>query len=89
MSMNFTSNIASGKPVIREAANMGNDGGGGNLGYMMQGENQKRGSKKDDTSIFTLERDTFGAKPLPPINEPFSIARLIAEIILAIKSLFK
>ncbi len=89
MSMNFTSNIASSKPVIREAANMNNDGGGGNLGYMMQGNNKNRGSKKDEVSIFTLGQDTFGAKPLPPASEPFSLSKLIAEIILYIKKLFK
>jgi hypothetical protein len=88
MSMNFTSNIASSKPVIREAANMGNDGGGGNLGYMLQGQNKNRGSKKDETSIFTLEKDTFGAKPLPPVSEPFSLAKLIAQIIHFIKKFF-
>ncbi len=86
--MNFTQNISSSKPVIREAANMGNDGGGGNLGYMMQGENQKRGSKQD-LSIFTIEKDTFGKKQqLAEVKEPFSVAKFIAQVILYIKKLF-
>lgn len=60
--LNFS--LASGvKPMIREAANMNNDGGGGNLGYMRQrkkDKNQKR--QYFDQSIFgeKKEVDIFG-----------------------------
>jgi hypothetical protein len=82
MSMNFTSNISSGKPMIRETANMANDGGGGNLGYMMQGDNRNRGSKKDE-SIF--ESDLFKKTALPPSKNTFTFVSFIAQIIVSIK----
>ncbi len=42
------------KPVIREAASMSNDGGGGNLGYMQRGQDEKEKKNKylSDESIF-------------------------------------
>ena len=36
--MSFDVNVLSAKPVIKAAASMQNDGGGGNLGYMAQGK---------------------------------------------------
>ena len=90
MSLNFT-NISSSKPVIREAANMQNDGGAGNLGYMMQGEREDKKQKQNE-SIFSqgLDRDVFGAKTNWELqDEGFSLARFIAQIIDTLKYLFK
>jgi len=89
MSMNFTNNIASAKPIIREAANMANDGGGGNLGYMMQGEPEEKKHKMDE-SIFSqgLKNDIFGFDDNLPEQESFSLAKFVAQIIYTIKSLF-
>ncbi|MDR1168991.1 MAG: hypothetical protein LBK53_08930 [Heliobacteriaceae bacterium] len=89
MSLNFTNNIASSKPVIREAANMQNDGGGGNLGYMMQGRREDEERKHNlDKSIFAQEKDVFGARELDMPEEGFSLAKFVAQVILAVKSLF-
>ena len=38
--MSFDVNVLSSKPVIKAAANMQNDGGAGNLGYMSQGRKE-------------------------------------------------
>ncbi|HNW26204.1 MAG TPA: hypothetical protein PKI94_05360 [Candidatus Gastranaerophilaceae bacterium] len=85
--MGFNINPPSNKPVIREAANMQNDGGAGNLGYFEQGE----GEKKKQESIFAKEEsDSFkkeGDINLP--DEPFSFAKLVADIIFAVKEWFK
>lgn len=89
MSLNFNNNISSSKPVIREAANMNNDGGGGNLGYMFQGRREDEDRKHNlDASIFAQGQDVFGAREYSVPQEKFSIARLIAQVILAVKSLF-
>jgi hypothetical protein len=88
MSLNFNSITPSAKPVIREAANMANDGGGGNLGYMMQGEREEKKFKQEE-SIFAKEQDIFGQKTYESLPEKFSLAKLIAQVIYAIKSLFK
>ena len=74
----FDVNVLSTKPIIREAASMNNDGGAGNLGYMAQGEKKKE------------EVDTFGYSKLDhmPEYEDFSIAKIFAEIIHSIQSLF-
>ncbi len=90
----FSFNIASSKPVIREAANMNNDGGGGNLGYMSQGEGREDEKKKHafDESIFTkknefdsfvLQNDLEGFE-----DEEFSVSRFFAKIIFEIKKFF-
>ena len=44
--MSFDVNVLSTKPVIKAAASMQNDGGGGNLGYMAQGEKQEKQDQK-------------------------------------------
>lgn len=54
--MSFDVNVLSSKPVIKAAANMNNDGGGGNLGYM------GRGRKKDDKEKKYLEGSIFSNK---------------------------
>lgn len=51
--MSFDVNVLSSKPIIKAAANMNNDGGGGNLGYM------SRGRKKDEKEKKYLEESIF------------------------------
>ena len=75
------------KPMIQETKSMHNDGGAGNLGYFERGEKEE-GSEKG--SIFSDDVDTFkktGQEDAP--SEDFSIAKLIAQIILAIKEFFR
>ena len=92
----FDVNVLSTKPIIREAANMHNDGGGGNLGYMQQGEGREEEKKKQafDESIFSKknEYDTFVfQKDLEGFDEDvgFSLPKLIANVILSVKKFFK
>ena len=57
--MSFDVNVLRQKPVIQAAANMQNDGGGGNLGYMAQGQGKKH---EDEINIFMTkpeETDVF------------------------------
>jgi len=56
--MSFDVNVLSSQPVIKAAANMQNDGGAGNLGYMGRGRRKKKDNHKDlfDENIV----DTFG-----------------------------
>lgn len=90
--MSFDVNVLSSKPVIREAQSMQNDGGGGNLGYMSQGQGEKQ--KKnffEEKSIFESKNDidTFGfEKDIEIPEENFSISKLVAKIIYSIKMLF-
>lgn len=61
--MSFDVNVLSSKPIIKAAASMQNDGGGGNLGYMFQGRRQEEKDKKYlDESIFLKQNncDVFG-----------------------------
>ena len=88
----FDVNVLSTKPVIREAASMQNDGGAGNLGYM-QGESEQEEKKRHfDESIFSKkEKDIFISEKDLKFEEPeesFSLAKLIAQIILAVKKFF-
>ena len=54
--MSFEINGPSNKPVIREAQNMENNGGGGNLGYMSGGKRKNKDEENDiDKSIFDGE----------------------------------
>ena len=92
--MSFDMNIASTKPVIREAQSMQNDGGGGNLGYMSQGEREeKRKNPFGDDSIFMKKEQydiiDFSKDIEMPEEENFSIAKLIAKVIYQIKQIFK
>lgn len=90
--MGFDVNPLNNKPIIREAANMQNDGGTGNLGYFENEGGQKK--KKDPDSIFSNDKDAEDAfvhesdKDIT-IEEDFSIAKFIAQIIFNIKSFFK
>lgn len=86
--MSFDVNVLSSKPVIKPAASMQNDGGGGNLGYMYQGRNQQEESK----NIFAKnnEIDTFvNAPKLEPEDFNFSFIDFILEVWDAVKSFFR
>lgn len=77
------------KPIIQESQSA-QDGGAGNLGYFESEEEKKK--KEKDKSIFSeaKEKDSFekhGSNEGD--SENFSISRLIAQIILAIKDWFK
>lgn len=73
--MSFDVNVLSVKPVIREAANMNNDGGGGNLGYMQREKQDEEKEKKflSDDSIFgkKSESDIFVGKKEIEIPEEY------------------
>ena len=87
--MSFDVNVLSAKPVIKPAANMQNDGGGGNLGYMYQGRQQHR---EETTNIFEKDCpiDTFGsAKSFEIEDYKFSLVDFILEVFEAIKSFFR
>lgn len=86
--MSFDVNVLSSKPVIKPAANMQNDGGAGNLGYMYQGRRQK---KEENKNIFALDNDidTFGSpEKLEVIDFKFSFVDFVWEVFDAIKSFF-
>lgn len=92
--MSFDVNVLSVKPVIREAANMNNDGGGGNLGYMQRGKNGEEKEKKYlDESIFEKknESDLFVSKKEIEVPEEykFNLKNLISKLIKKIKRIFK
>lgn len=90
--MSFDVNVLSTKPVIKAAASMQNDGGGGNLGYMSQGRKEEKEERKYlDESIFMKQEgeDIFSLNKEPEMPEDsFSLAKLIVDIIDTIKSLF-
>ena len=68
--MSFDVNVLSAKPVIKAAASMQNDGGGGNLGYMAQGKKEEKEERKYlDESIFMNENkgDIFTLDKEPEI----------------------
>ena len=84
--MGFDVTPPSNKPIIREAANMQNDGGAGNLGYFEQEGNKEK--KQSNESIFSSEKekDTFKRESdVDEIDEAFSLSKFIAKIIFAIK----
>ena len=91
--MSFDVNVLSSKPVIKAAASMQNDGGGGNLGYMAQGRKKEKEEKKYlDDSIFLKQNgdDIFGFNKEPEIpEEKFSFTKLITDFIDIIKNLLK
>lgn len=76
------------KPIIKETQSM-HDGGAGNLGYFEQEEKKK---KDKDKSIFSeaKEKDSFEKHDGKDGDSgDFSISKLIAQIILAVKDWFK
>lgn len=86
--MSFDVNVLSAKPVIKPAASMQNDGGGGNLGYMSQGRRQQKDESKN---IFAMDNvvDTFGAAPKYEVEDfKFSFVDFVLEVWDAVKSFF-
>lgn len=82
--MSFDVNVLSAKPVIKAAASMQNDGGGGNLGYMAQGGKQEKKERKYlDESIFMKDQpDMFGFEKEPEMPEEKSFIQTTIENIL-------
>ncbi len=82
--MSFDVNVLSTKPVIKAAASMQNDGGGGNLGYMAQGEKQEKKERKYlDESIFLKDQpDMFGFGKEPEMPEEKSFIQIVIENVL-------
>lgn len=82
--MSFDVNVLSAKPVIKAAASMQNDGGGGNLGYMAQGGKQEKKERKYlDESIFLKDQpDMFGFEKEPEMPEEKSFIQIVIENIL-------
>ena len=89
--MSFDVNVLSSKPIIKAAANMQNDGGAGNLGYMSQG--RKEQEEKETINIFAQKPEvdsfTLSSKLNVPEEEEFSFKKLIKEVIDAIRSFLK
>lgn len=89
--MSFDVNVLSSKPVIKAAANMQNDGGGGNLGYMSQGRKEKE-DKGEDVNVFAKkpELDTFSMSGKIEVPEDeFSLKDLFNEIIDSLKRILR
>lgn len=90
--MSFDVNVLSQKPVIKAAANMQNDGGGGNLGYMSQGRREEK-ERHEEINIFAQkpEVDTFTASGKFDFeqDEPFDIVKFIDDLIIKIRSYFR
>ena len=84
--LNFS--LASGvKPMIREAASMNNDGGGGNLGYMQQRKKDKKDRRqKLDESIFnSISVDTFMGKEIEFVDDEGSATGFVGKVFDKIK----
>ena len=90
--MSFDVNVLSSKPIIKAAANMQNDGGGGNLGYMSQGR-QDQEEKREEINIFAQKPDfdTFVLKDDLDAQDDvdFTLIGFITEVFHSIKSLLK
>ena len=90
--MSFDVNVLSTKPVIKAAASMQNVVVVGILVYMSLVEKEEKQERKYlDESIFMKKDEgdifTFDKEPEMP-EDNFSITKLIAEIIIKIKSFF-
>lgn len=84
--MGFDVNFGN-KPIIKESQ-AAHDGGAGNLGYFESDE--KKEQAKKNKSIFEEKQDSFDKHSDDAGNsEEFSISKLIAQIILAIKDFFR
>ncbi len=85
--LNFS--LASGvKPMIREAANMNNDGGGGNLGYMQQRKKDKKDKRQSfDESIFgSKQEDMFlSANKIEFVDDEGSVLNFVGKVFDKIK----
>lgn len=92
--MSFDVNVLSVKPVIRETANMNNDGGGGNLGYMHRGKQDEEQEKKYlDESIFDKKNETdlfVSEKEIEvPEEYKFNLKNILLKTIEKLKRFFK
>jgi hypothetical protein len=85
--LNFS--LASGaKPMVREAANMNNDGGGGNLGYMRRRQKDKKDRKQImSESIFGKRQDDVISigKDIEFVEEEGSVSNFVGKIFDKIK----
>ena len=88
--MSFDVNVFNQKPVIKAAANMQNDGGGGNLGYMSQGRNKNK-KRYEEVNIFQqTTKDTFSMSGKYPIEDNSSdFSKFIDEVLEKLKELFR
>ena len=95
MSLDMNMNIASAKPIVREAQNMQNDGGGGNLGYMSQGNRDEKKKKSYlDESIFGKKQEddvfVFSNKPAKEdTDNDSSVTSMVGNIIGKALKIFK
>ena len=90
--MSFDVNVLSSQPIIKAAANMQNDGGAGNLGYMCGGRRKKKDNNKNlfDESIL----DTFGKSDMFSkdfdVEVKFTIKNFLRELFDAfMKAIFR
>ena len=85
--LNFSLNTM--KPVIREAANMNNDGGGVNLGYMAQRRKKKKNGREYlDESIFgKKEDDIFMSEKLPEMEEEGVVSKFFGGLMNKLKNM--
>ena len=86
--LNFS--LSSAKPVIREAANMNNDGGGGNLGYMGRRRRNKKNNRQYlDESIFgKKDDDMFMSEKFMKYEEDEGIiSKFLGKLVDKIKSM--
>lgn len=89
--MSFDVNVLSSKPVIKAAANMQNDGGGGNLGYMQQGGKKEKKeqsyesvfAKRPEYDVIDLQKDIY-----LPEDEKFSFAEFVEQVVKAVLKIF-
>ena len=90
--MSFDANILSSQPVIKAAANMQNDGGAGNLGYMGRGRRRKNGVKEEKNLFAEDVLDTFGTSNMfekeIDVDVKFSIIEFLKELFDAFISAF-
>lgn len=89
--MSFDVNVLSSKPVIKAAANMQNDGGAGNLGYMSQGRKHSE-EHQGELNIFSqqTEIDTFSKSGVESQEKvEFSIKDFLIELFESILNIFK
>ena len=81
----FDFNVLSVKPMVREAASMNNDGGGGNLGYMQQnreGPKDKKHNKFDESIFGKKEEDIFTSeKDFNYVDNQVSFFKLVVDYI--------
>lgn len=80
--MSFNINGPSNKPIIQEAQNMMNNGGGGNLGYFM-----RENPEETINFVSSEEEDTF--KKSVDIDEDNDNSFIIDKIINFLKRIYK